>query len=324
MESDTTSVMPDSSEMTDLPRHPVEVSHRLRLLWIGEQEPSWIGLALQLDADGCLEPRFRWASTPSEALTVLRDENFDCVILSDSTTTRSPTPLDEPELLLQAVRGSGYSDSAIFITSRINDQRDSRLCALDCDVLVTPNSCDSPALLPLIRRAVSNAERLRENHRLSVVHQRRLVRERNEAEHLLQQQRSFIETLEGPPTPDIEDGRHSADESNRPSICKSSAVGPLIELPDETKEFYHELLRTYVIMGSGSLASEIAAFAKLVATAGVTPRRALQFHLDRVESLVRDLGNRSARHVMARADLLALELMVHVGEEYQQRARTSE
>ena len=324
MESETTSVTPDFSEMTDLPRHPVEVSHRLRLLWIGAQEPSWIGLALRLDADGCLEPRFRWVSTPSEALTVLRDENFDCIILSDSTTTRSPSPLDDPELLLQAVRGSGYSDSVVFITSRINDRRDSRLCTLDCDVLVSPNSCDSPALLPLIRRAVSNAERVRENHRLSVVHQRRLVRERDEAEHLLQQQRSFIETLEGPPTPGIEDDRRSDGESKRPSTSGASVDGPLIELPDETKEFYHELLRTYVIMGSGSLASEIAGFAKLVATAGVTPRRALQFHLDRVESLVRDLGSRSARHVMARADLLALELMVHVGEEYQQSAKTSD
>ena len=96
MESDTTSVTADSSEMTDLSRHPIEVSHRLRLLWIGAQEPSWIGLALRLDADGCLEPRFRWASTPSEALTVLRDENFDCVLISDSTTTHSPAPAQLP------------------------------------------------------------------------------------------------------------------------------------------------------------------------------------------------------------------------------------
>jgi hypothetical protein len=31
------------------------------------------------------------------------------------------------------------------------------------------------------------------------------------------------------------------------------------------------------------------------------------------------LGNRSTRHIMARADLLALELMIHLGECYRRR-----
>ena len=224
------------------------------------------------------EPRFRWAATPCDALAVLREENFDCVLVSDSTTTSSPTPLDDPELLLQAIRGSGNDDAIIFITSRIDDQRSARLCAYGCDVLVTRNSCDSPALLPLIRRAVSNAERVRDHRRLSVVHQRRLVRERDEAQHLLQQQRSFIEKLESPFPPNVEERRRSADEPSRPVQCESSANGSQIELPEETKEFYDELLRTYVIMGSGSLALEIAGFAKLIVTAGMSPRRTLPFH----------------------------------------------
>jgi hypothetical protein len=317
METEAAPVTPQIAEMAGLSQRPVDVSHRLRLLWIGAREPSWVGLALRLDADGCLEPRFRWAATPSDALAVMRDENFDCLLISDCTTTRSPTPLDDPELLLQAIRGSGCDDPIIFITSRIDDQRCARLCAFSCDVLVTANSCDSPALLPLIRRAVANAERVRENHRLSVIHQRRLVRERDEAEHLLQQQRSFIEKLDSPFPSRVENCRQSGDEPDYPISCDSPASAPQIELPEETKDFYHELLRAYVIMGSGSLGSEIAGFSKLIVTAGMSPRRALQFHLECVESLVRDLGNRSARHVMARADLLALELMVHVGEEYQ-------
>ncbi len=85
----------------------------------------------------------------------------------------------------------------------------------------------------------------------------------------------------------------------------------------DAQAYYQELLRTYVIMGSGGLGAEIAKLAELLAVAGLSPRQALELHLERVEELVRGLGSRSTRHVMARADLLALELMIHLGECYQ-------
>ena len=92
-----------------------------------------------------------------------------------------------------------------------------------------------------------------------------------------------------------------------------------VRLPAEFDDYYQELLRTYVIMGSGNLAVEIDKLAGLLAQAGLTPRAVLDLHLERVERLVRGLGNRSTRHVMARADLLALELLVHLGECYRRR-----
>ena len=39
-------------------------------------------------------------------------------------------------------------------------------------------------------------------------------------------------------------------------------------------------------------------------------------HLTVVEEMVRDLGNRSARHVMNRANLLALEMMMNLAAGY--------
>ena len=74
-------------------------------------------------------------------------------------------------------------------------------------------------------------------------------------------------------------------------------------------------------MGSGSLGTEIAQLAHLLAEVGLSPRDTLSLHLERVEGLVRGLGNRSTRHVMARADLLALELIIHLGECYQHSAQ---
>jgi hypothetical protein len=45
----------------------------------------------------------------------------------------------------------------------------------------------------------------------------------------------------------------------------------------------------------------------------------MQLHLHVLEELVLGLGARSTRHVMTRADLLALEIMIHLAENYRQR-----
>jgi hypothetical protein len=80
---------------------------------------------------------------------------------------------------------------------------------------------------------------------------------------------------------------------------------------------YAALLRSYVLMGSGSIASEISEMADRIVAARIPPHEALQLHLRSVEGLVKGLGNRSARHVMARADLLAVEMMTHLAHRSQ-------
>ena len=67
-------------------------------------------------------------------------------------------------------------------------------------------------------------------------------------------------------------------------------------------------------MGSGSLAGEISEMADRLLAARLPPHEALQLHLGCVESLVKGLGNRSARHVMGRADLLAVEMMTRLAQ----------
>ena len=304
---------------------------RLRLLCIGPQQPSWVSLTLQLDAEGCLEPQFRWVSTSHEALTLLREESFDCMLIADvSEGTRDRTQ-EDPLALLRAIRASGCDDPVVLITPRITDERWAEVCNRDCELLVTPNMWESLALVPMIKRAVSRVETSRENRRLGVANHRRLVRERDEAEHLLRQQRQIVHELEALAYPSVS-GPASEDETLEPAssdtaedVCETSfpsessapRARPRFQVPAEINEYYHELLRTYVIMGSGSLGAEIAKLAELLSVGFLSPRETLELHLERVETLVRGLGNRSTRHVMARADLLALELMIHLGECYQ-------
>lgn len=300
-----------------------ELPSRLRLLCISPREPSWVNLTLQLDAEHCHQPQFRWVSTPNEALTVLRDVSFDCVLISDGTgSLQDRVAVDSPFdtlHMVRAIRASGGDDPIVLLATQLEELKWAQFCELDCEILITHGLWESKALVPVVKRAVANRELSRENHRLEIADHRRLVRERDEAEHLLVQQRQIIQELETLTeiSLEVEENHGAPDSLNHFPVSRTERI--LIPLPPEINDYYQELLRTYVIMGSGSMGNEISKLAELIAEAGMTPGEALELHLERLETLVRGLGNRSTRHVMARADLLALELMVHLGECYQQR-----
>ena len=74
-------------------------------------------------------------------------------------------------------------------------------------------------------------------------------------------------------------------------------------------------------MGSGSLREEAAALGEMLSTAGLSSRQAMRMHLQVLGEMVQGLGSRSARHVMTRADLLAMEMLLHLSEGYRRRYR---
>ena len=273
---------------------------RMRLLCVGSTEPSWISLALQLDALGCIEPSFRWVSTAGEALALLRDESFDCLLVWVNPTWSESN--DGPLSLARGIRAGGCADPVVIVTMGIDDATWNEALQLNVDLLVSSKGWESSALIQSIQRAVERGSIVHEIDRLAAADRLRHQREREEADRLLAQQRRILTALD--------------------QTAASRNVGsPLrLPLPPEFEEYYQELLRTYVIMGSGNLAAEIAKLADLLCQAGLSTPQVLDFHLEGVEKLVRGLGNRSTRHVMSRADLLALELMVHVGHCYQQQA----
>jgi hypothetical protein len=79
------------------------------------------------------------------------------------------------------------------------------------------------------------------------------------------------------------------------------------------------MLRAYVVMGAGNLADEMTTLAGLLVDAGISAQRTMQLHVRVLEELIGSLGNRSARHVMSRADLLVLEVMAHLADGYRRR-----
>ena len=76
------------------------------------------------------------------------------------------------------------------------------------------------------------------------------------------------------------------------------------DLPERLVAHYREMLRAYVVMGAGNLAEEMVDLAGMLTEADVSAQRAMQLHVHVLEELIGSLGNRSARHVMTRADLL--------------------
>lgn len=294
---------------------PGELPTRLRLLCVGSIEPSWVGLTLQLDARGCVEPSFNWVSTANEALTLLRDESFDCLLIR--VASQGEATGDEPLSLARGIRAGGCGDPVVVVTRSADDDTWREALQLNVDLLVSAKGWESTALVPAIQRAVERGQMLREIDRLAAADRRRLIRERDEADYLLHQQYEILNALD-------QQSAHRSPEGfpdERPGRNEDRAIRERTVLPPEFDDYYQELVRTYVIMGSGSLVSEIARLAEMLAQGGLSPADVLDFHLLRVDRLVRGLGNRSTRHVMARADLLALELMVHLGECYQRRWR---
>jgi hypothetical protein len=148
---------------------------------------------------------------------------------------------------------------------------------------------------------VQRHQLVHDNQRLTLADQARLQRDHEEAACLLGQQRKLV----------AEQAPHGHGQT--------SELLPMHFLPAELTEHYRELLRTYVIMGSGNLSAELKRLAELLVAAGITARQTVQLHLHVLEELVHGLGSRSTRHVMNRADLLALELMLHLADGYRQR-----
>ncbi len=100
---------------------------------------------------------------------------------------------------------------------------------------------------------------------------------------------------------------------------RTNAEPTKCDLPERLVTHYREMLRAYVVMGVGNLVDEMAGLASLLADADISAQRTMQLHVHVLEELIGSLGNRSARHVMNRADLLVLEVMAHLADGYRRR-----
>ncbi|RMG38209.1 MAG: hypothetical protein D6725_07740 [Planctomycetota bacterium] len=225
--------------------------------------------------------------------------------------------------VIDAVRSSGCREPIVLLSPGMTEGDWELLARSDAEVLVSRVMWASAALWPTIRRALNRYRLHLEVSRLESVQRQRVDRERREAEQLLAHQAALLGTLGRArrsdgfrPVPGGTAGGggvwvEPSHEADAVAERVRAAVGRL-RAPEPLRRYYHELLRSYVIMGSGNLADEIGQLADVLRASGIGPADAFALHVATVYELIRGLGQRSTRHVMTRADLLVIELLLHM------------
>jgi DNA-binding NarL/FixJ family response regulator len=273
------------------------------------RDAGWLNSALSCDSasDVVLEE----AAGMTAGVSRLREEVFDAVLLH-----HDGGPYDVLDLV-EALRAGG-SEEALVVLGTGSESEMSVLCyEAGADAYLTVTGSTTRNLLWIVARAIERQKLIRDNRRLSQAERRRHALEQTEAVRGLESQRAIAEVTST--------SRHaSPDDGDFAPVAQHASRAPSgePELPAQLKMHYRELLRAYVIMGSGNLVGDMATLADLLAGAGVSPQQVLQMHLGVLEEMLSGLGSRSARHVMHRADLLVLEVTVQLAEAYRRRSRT--
>jgi DNA-binding NarL/FixJ family response regulator len=278
----------------------------MRVLYITTRGRTGGWLAEALATDSASQVLLEEAVGTAAGLARLRDEAFDAVLVS-----HEPGELDALSLI-EGYRAGGADDPIVVLGAQ-SEQEMAALCyEVGADGYLCVHTTTTRNLLWVVARAIQRHHLLRENHRLDQAERTRLQREHDEADRLLRQQRTLLG--------DLETLRRGGGPGERVQPLHDD-LRPPPHLPQELIAHYRELLRTYVIMGSGNLAEELQRLGELMVTAGLSAQQAMHLHLHVLEELIHGLGARSTRHVMTRAGLLALEMVVHLAEGYRQRYR---
>jgi hypothetical protein len=258
-----------------------------------------------LDADNSMAVELHEALGVTSGFAHLRNKSFDAVLVR-----HLPRELDALAFV-EAHRASGAQDALLVLGDQPEQQFAPFAYEVGADAYLRIESTGPRQMIWVLARAIEWHRLVRENRRQAQYEQHRLRLEHGEAERLLAQQRGLVNGLE-----ELTDN-HSigAAAAREPGGGTTMNAGPL-DVPTALVGHYSDLMRAHVIMGSGNLARETAAVVDALQSLNLPAPRVMQLHLHALEATLRGLGSRSSRHVMARADLLVLEVMTQLAERY--------
>ena len=226
----------------------------------------------------------------------MRDQIYDAVLVS-----HEPGELDALELV-EGMRGGG-AEEPIIVLARAGEGEMAALCyEVGADAYLCVDTTTTRTLLWTVARAIEHHNLLRESRRLLQAERHRLAQEQLEAERLLAEQWAMVRHLDAAATEE------------------TVTITPA--LPPSLGTHYRELLRAQVIMGTGNLNGEMSHLADVLLEAQASAQQVMQLHVETLEELIRGLGNRSTRHVMTRADLLLVEVLLYLAAGYRNLLHT--
>ena len=328
-----TKTAPDFSAKRTAPKIWGQMPARIKVLYVTTLHRTGGWLAEAFRGDSATEVLLVETVGVTAGLSHLRDEVFDAILVS-----HEPGVLDALELI-EGMRGGGNDEPAIILGKAPSAQMAALAYEVGADAYCCVAETTTRSLLWTFARAIERCQLVREHRRLVQNEQQRLAHEHHEAERLLGEQRALIAELEkiriGNSAYELTEGEplagHELGDGTVVGVSDfergggppgSLSVNPkshACDLPDRLVTHYREMLRAYVVMGAGNLAEEMVRLAAMLTEADVSAQRTMQLHVQVLEELVGSLGNRSARHVMTRADLLVLEIMAHLADGYRRR-----
>ncbi len=274
---------------------------RMRILFISGPARTGAWLAEAFAGDSASEVVLEPAEGIAEGLGRLREELFDAVLVS-----HEPDQLDALELM-DAIRAGSGDEQPVIILGEESSRVMTALCyEAGADGYLCIHETTTRALIWTVSRAMERHELLSENRRLQQARKQRIQQEHDEVQRLLQQQRAML--------------TRAAGGNDCPSSVDDRCHKEIVEaLPEVLVDHYAELLRSSVIMGSGHLTEEMDELSELFAAVRLSPQQALALHLYVLEQTIDGIGSRSARHVLNRADMLILEMMLSLASRYRRQ-----
>lgn len=266
----------DAAPKTRGPRLPRE----LRLLYVSAvgQSADWLTNALAADRATTVDVVH--ALGASDAMQRLNGDLFDAVLVH-----HEPHGLAALEFLDAAYATCDQQPIVVLGTESSDDM--TALCyEAGAHEYLRIDTATTRQLIWTLARAVAHGALFRKQQQLIAADAQRIAQENAEARRVLEQQAGVFGSEQSSP------------------------------LPQELVDHYRELLRTYVVMGSGHLGGEIAALAQMLVGGRVSALQIMQIHVAAVACVVDGLGSRSAKHVVSRADLMALELISQLADAY--------
>jgi hypothetical protein len=226
-----------------------------------------------------------------------------------------------------ALRAGGADEAALILGDCSEHDLAPLAFEAGADAYLQIAKTTTRGLLWVLARAIERHRLIRDNQRLRQADRQRNDVDQRESQRLLVHQRRLIADLEalheqaatGPDAETFPNTSRDGQSASTAPVGNSAPRATRSRLPQPLLEHYRELLRTHVMMGTGNLASEMCALGDLLAGSGITAQQMLELHLEAVETLVDGLGRRSSRHVLSRADLLVLEVLMHLSEAYRRR-----
>ena len=272
---------------------------RLKVLYIATPNRTGAWLAEAFAADSAAEILLEEAAGQAAGMERLRDEVFDAILVS-----HEPGELDALDLI-EGYR-TGGAEEPIVVLGTPSESEMAVLCyEVGADGYVCVDSSTTRNLIWVVVRAVQQHHLVHENRRFHQAEQTRLQREQDEARRLLQEQRAAVEEFR--PGPLRRHGGVAASSQQRAFRGPAARVdGPLSRIAADLRDHgFRQPGRR--VAASGRFAGGRRHHGAADGADASGRRRRDDFQ---------GLGARSSRHVMTRADLLILEVMMHLGEGY--------